>query len=151
MGELDELDSAILGELQQNARLSNRELADRLQVAPSTALVRVRSLRERGYITGYHAAVDLAKVGRGLQAMLSVQVRPLNRAVIEGFQTWALGLPEVLSVYVVAGDDDFLVHVAVADVDSLHAFLMDNFSQRREIIRFRSAIIYQHTQRRQLR
>ena len=71
--------------------------------------------------------------------------------MIEGLRTWALGLPEVLSVYVVAGDDDFLVHVAVADVDSLHAFLMDDFSQRREITRSRSAIVHQHAQRRQLR
>jgi len=78
--------------------------------------------------------------------MLSVQVRPLSRSVIDRFKKWALALPEVLSVYVVAGDDDFLVHVASADIESLHAFLIDNFSQRREIVRFRSAIIYQHAQ-----
>jgi DNA-binding Lrp family transcriptional regulator len=78
-------------------------------------------------------------------ALLAVQVRPLSRAVIEDFKAYVAGLPEVLSVFVVAGGDDFLVHVAVQDIDRLHAFLMDRFSQRREIVGFRSSVIYQHT------
>jgi DNA-binding Lrp family transcriptional regulator len=80
-----------------------------------------------------------------VQAFLHVQIRPLSRQVIEGFKAYASGLPEVLSVFVVAGGDDFLVHVAVPGVDSLHAFLMDKFSKRREIVSFRSSVIYQHT------
>ncbi|MGC9666490.1 Lrp/AsnC family transcriptional regulator [Planosporangium sp. 12N6] len=142
---MDELDSAIIRHLQQDARQTNRELARRLGVAPSTCLERVRALRERGVITGYRATVSLPALNRRVQALLSVQVRPLSREVIEGFKAYVTGLPEVLSVFVVAGGDDFLVHVAVQDVDSLHAFLMDRFSKRREIVNFRSSVIYQHT------
>ena len=76
-----------------------------------------------------------------------MQVRPLSRTVIEGFKAYAMSLPEVLSVFVVAGGDDFHVHVGVPDVDSLHAFLMDKFSGRREITGFRSSVIYQHTRK----
>jgi DNA-binding Lrp family transcriptional regulator len=142
---VDKLDAAIVRELQTDARQTNRELAAKLGIAPSTCLERVRALRQRGVITGYHASVDLAALNRKVQALLAVQVRPLSRAVIEDFKAYVAGLPEVLSVFVVAGGDDFLVHVAVQDIDRLHAFLMDRFSQRREIVGFRSSVIYQHT------
>ncbi|MEV6350113.1 Lrp/AsnC family transcriptional regulator [Actinoplanes sp. NPDC051851] len=144
---MDELDTAIIQRLQADARQTNRELAAAIGVAPSTCLERVRSLRDRGVITGYHADVDLAALNRGVQALLHVQVRPLSRTVIESFKKYAMGLPEVLSVFVVTGGDDFLVHVAVPSVDGLHAFLMDKFSGRREIVGFRSSVIYQHTRK----
>jgi DNA-binding Lrp family transcriptional regulator len=95
-------------------------------------------------ISGYHAEISLAALNRHVQALLHVQVRPLSREVIEGFKQYVTALPEVLSVFVVAGGDDFLVHVAVPSVDALHGFLMDKFSKRREIVGFRSSIIYQH-------
>jgi DNA-binding Lrp family transcriptional regulator len=144
---VDELDSAIVEHLQADARQTNRELARAVGIAPSTCLERVRALRDRGVITGYHAEISLAALNRGVQALLHVQVRPLNRTVIEGFKAYAMGLPEVLSVFVVAGGDDFLVHVAVPSVDGLHAFLMDKFSGRREIAGFRSSVIYQHARK----
>jgi DNA-binding Lrp family transcriptional regulator len=142
---MDRLDAAIVRELQVDARQTNRELAAKLGIAPSTCLERVRALRSRGVITGYHAAIDLGALNRHVQALLAVQVRPLARDVIEGFKAYVAGLPEVLSVFVVAGGDDFLVHVAVQDIDHLHAFLMDRFTDRREIVGFRSSVIYQHT------
>lgn len=141
---MDELDSAIVRHLQGNARQTNRDLARAVGVAPSTCLERVRLLRERGVITGYHAEVSMAALNRHVQAFLHVQLRPLSRPVIEGFKSYVTTLPEVVSVFVVAGGDDFLVHVAVPSVDSLHAFLMDKFSKRREIVAFRSSVIYQH-------
>jgi len=141
---MDEHDSAIVRELQRNARLSNRELAARLGIAPSTCLLRTRALVDRGVISGFHAHVDLARTGRGVQAMLAVQVRPLSRPVIENFKAFALALPEVLSVFVLAGGDDFLIHVAVTDMNALHALLMDQFSTRKEVIGFRTSVIFQH-------
>ena len=145
---MDELDSAIIRHLQTNARQTNRDLARAVGVAPSTCLERVRVLRDRGVITGYHAEIDLAALNRHVQALLHVQIRPLSRTVIEGFKAYATALPEVLSVFVLAGGDDFLVHVAVPSVDGLHSFLMDKFSRRREIVGFRSSVIYQHAQNR---
>jgi DNA-binding Lrp family transcriptional regulator len=147
MPVVDELDTAIARHLQANARQTNRELARAVGIAPSTCLERVRALRERGVIAGYHADISLAALNRGVQALLHVQVRPLSRTVIDSFKKYAMGLPEVLSVFVVAGGDDFLVHVAVPDVDGLHAFLMDKFSGRREIVGFRSSVIYQHARK----
>ena len=145
---MDEVDSAIVRELQRDARQTNRDLARAVGIAPSTCLERVRLLRDRGVLIGYHAGVSLAALNRHVQAFLHVQVRPMSRDVIEGFKAYAAGLPEVLSVFVVAGGDDFLVHVAVPSIDALHAFLMDKFTGRREIVGFRSSVIYQHSQNR---
>jgi DNA-binding Lrp family transcriptional regulator len=141
---MDELDSAILGHLQRDARQTNRELAAAVGIAPSTCLERVRALRANGVLTGFHAGVNLAALNRRVQALISVQVRPLNREVIEGFKSYAASLPEVLSVYVVAGRDDLLLHIAVPDIEAAHGFLMDRLSGRREVIGFHSSVIYQH-------
>ncbi len=140
---MDELDSEIIRLLQTDARQSNRELARTLGVAPSTCLERVRALTRRGVIRGYHAEINPAALNRGVQAMVSVQVRPLSRAVIDTFKSSASAMPEVLSVFVLGGGDDFLLHVAVQDLDHLHAFLLDRLSKRREIAGFRTSVIFQ--------
>ncbi|MBW8483780.1 Lrp/AsnC family transcriptional regulator [Actinomadura parmotrematis] len=147
---MDELDSAIVRHLQRDARQTNRDLARALGIAPSTCLERVRALRARGVITGYHAAVDPAALNRHVQALVHFQIRPLSRPVIEGFKSYAAGLPEVVTVYVVTGGDDMIVHVAVPGVDHLHGFLMDKFTGRREVVGFRTSVIYQHAHNRVL-
>ena len=144
---MDELDSAILRELQADARLTNRELAGRLGLAPSSCLVRTRALREQGILKGFHAEVDLAKIGRGVQALIAFTIRPLSRDVIRDFETFALRQPEVLAVFRLGGSDDFLVHVATATIADMHALMVDHFSARKEVIGFRTSIIYNHLQR----
>jgi DNA-binding Lrp family transcriptional regulator len=140
---MDELDAEITRLLQSDARQSNRELARRLGVAPSTCLERVRALTRRGVLRGYHAEVDLKALNRAVQALIAVQVRPLKRSVIDDFKDSVSQLPEVMTVFVLAGGDDFLLHVAVQDLDHLHAFLLDRLSKRGEIIGFRTSVIYQ--------
>ncbi|MEB3370848.1 Lrp/AsnC family transcriptional regulator [Saccharopolyspora mangrovi] len=140
---MDELNSAIIEQLQTDARQSNRELARTLGIAPSTCLERVRSLTRRGVIRGYHADIDLAALNRGVQALVAVQVRPLSRAVIDDFKDSVGRMEEVVTVFVLAGGDDFILHVAVQDLDRLHSFVVDRLSKRREIVSFRTSVIYQ--------
>ncbi|KAA0931862.1 MULTISPECIES: Lrp/AsnC family transcriptional regulator [Streptomyces] len=141
---MDELDTAIVRHLQADGRLSNRALAEKLGIAPSTCLERTRLLRSRGVIRGYRAEVDLRALNRSVQAMVFTQVRPLRRDVVAAFEQSVTRLPEVVSVYTMAGSDDFLVHVTAQDIDHLHAFLLDQFTDRREIVGFRTSIIFQH-------
>ncbi|MFJ4784989.1 Lrp/AsnC family transcriptional regulator [Streptomyces sp. NPDC088794] len=141
---MDELDTAILRHLQEDARQPNRAIAEKVGIAPSTCLERIRLLRQRGVIRGYRAQVGLSALNRGVQAMVAATVRPLSREVVAAFEQSVSRLPEVLSVYTMAGNDDFLVHVAVQDIEHLHAFLLDRFTNRREILSFRTMIIYQH-------
>lgn len=147
MAPLDELDTAILRELQNDARQSNRAIADAVHVAPSTSLERIRSLRERGVVLGYHAAVDLDELGRGVQALIAVRIRPPSRANIEAFRDWAAGLPETMGVFVVSGEEDFLVHVAVPDTEALYAFVIDKLTERTEVADVRTSVVYAHLQR----
>jgi DNA-binding Lrp family transcriptional regulator len=119
-------------------------LAAAVNVAPSTCLERVRGLRERGVITGYRAEIDLASVGRPVQAMISARIRPPNRRVIEGFRQFVCQLPEVLSVFVCSGHDDFLIHVAVRDVDHLNALVIDRLTERPELVDVRTSIVFEH-------
>lgn len=83
---LSELDTAILRELQNNARRTNRAIAETVHVAASTSLERIRSLRERGVIRGYHAEADLAALGREVQALIAIRIRPPSRENIEAFR-----------------------------------------------------------------
>ncbi|GAA1938216.1 Lrp/AsnC family transcriptional regulator [Kitasatospora viridis] len=141
---MDELDSTLVRLLQRDGRRSNRDLAQELGIAPSTCLERVRSLRERGVLLGFHAEVDLPSLGRGLQAMIAVRVRPPTRAVIERFQRFVLAMPEVLSVFALTGTDDFLLHVAVRDMDHLHAVVLDKLTERQELADVRTSVVYRH-------
>jgi DNA-binding Lrp family transcriptional regulator len=144
MAILDELDKAILRELQADARRTNRDIAAAVGVSPTTALDRTRSLRERGVIRGAVLDVDLAAIGRPVQAMIAVRIRPPSRRNIEAFRNWVSGLPETIGVFVTSGTEDFLIHVAVQGNDSLYAFVIDRLTERPEVADVRTSVVYEH-------
>lgn len=141
---LDELDTAIIRELQADARRTNRDVAAAVGVSPTTALDRTRSLRDRGVIRGAILDVDLASLGRPVQALIAVRIRPPSRRVIEAFRQWAAALPDTLGVFVTSGTEDFLIHVAVPDNDALYALVIDRFTERAEIADVRTSVVYEH-------
>jgi DNA-binding Lrp family transcriptional regulator len=145
--ELDATDLAILRELQDDARQTNRELAGAVHVSPSTSSERVRALRETGVIRGYHADIALEALGRDVQALTAVTIRPPTRKNIEGFRNWASRLPEVVALFVVSGGDDFLMHLALPDTDALYAFVIDRLTERPEIADVRTSVVYEHIRR----
>lgn len=144
---MDELDSALLGALQADGRRSNRELAAELGIAPSTSLERVRTLRRRGVVTGVHAAVDLTAIGRPVQAMVTVRLRPQSRSVIHGFRDFVAALPETLQVFITTGSEDVLVHVAVPSTEALQEFVLDALTQRKEVAGVRTEVVFDHVRR----
>ena len=141
---MDELDSALVGALQADGRRSNRELAAELGVAPSTALERVRALRARGVLTGTHATVHLASIGRPVEAMVTVRLRPQSRAVIHGFRDFVASLPETVQLFITTGPEDVLVHVAVSSTDALQTFVLDSLTKRKEVAGVRTEVIFEH-------
>jgi DNA-binding Lrp family transcriptional regulator len=112
---LDPVDWRILRQLQDDASVTNKELAARVGLPTSSCHERVRRLRTIGVITAVRAVVDPAAVGRGLHAFIAIQLRPHRRELVESFTTAVLALPETLALYNVSGPEDFFVHVAVAD------------------------------------
>ncbi|AGL14858.1 AsnC family transcriptional regulator [Actinoplanes sp. N902-109] len=141
---MDELDTAILRELQQDARRTNRDIAAAVGVSPTTALDRTRALRDRGIIRGAALQLDLAAIGRPVQALIAVRIRPPSRRNIEAFRNWAAGLPDTLGVFVTSGTEDFLLHVAVPDNDSLYAFVIDRLTEHAHVADVRTAVVYEH-------
>jgi DNA-binding Lrp family transcriptional regulator len=139
---MDELDASIVRLLQSDARLSNRELARQLGVAPSTALERVRSLTRRGVIRGYGADVDLKALGRNAEALVSVQLGRHQRSIYESFRETVGSWPEVVTLFVVSGGSDVVLHVAVRDTEELHAFLVDRLATRTEVARFQTSMVF---------
>src|SRR5215213_5388110 len=147
MTELDALDRALVRALQDDARQTNRDLAAAVHAAPSTSSERVRALRATGVIRGYHADVALEALGRRVQALIAVRVRPPSRENIEAFRDWAAALPELIGVYVVSGERDFLLHVGVKDTDALYAFVIDRLTERAEVADVNTSVVYEHIRR----
>jgi DNA-binding Lrp family transcriptional regulator len=143
---LDAVDRQLLALLTANGRLANNALANRLGIAPSTCSARIRRLQDTGVIRGYHAEVDLGAVGRPLQAMVAVRLQAGARGHIAQFQRYLAGLPDVLNVYFLAGEDDFHVHVAVSDPDTLRAFVVDHLSAASEVALTQTSLIFEHVE-----
>ena len=141
---LDQIDHGILAALQNNARLSNKELAAQVGLAPSSCLERVRKLEREGVLAGYHADVSREALGIALQAMLYVELGQHTRAVFSDFVTHLRGLREVIAIYNVAGRWDFLVHVGVPSTDHLRNFALDALTARPEVSRIETSLIFAH-------
>jgi DNA-binding Lrp family transcriptional regulator len=139
-GELDAIDRALLLELQNDARQTNKALADKVGVAPSTCLERVRELRARGVITGFKATVEPAAVGRPMEAIMSIQQASAQRQATENLLEHASALPETVRVMALTGTTDFIVHVAVRDMDHLRD-LVWSLIERREVGRIQSSLV----------
>ncbi|MGV9855143.1 Lrp/AsnC family transcriptional regulator [Streptomyces sp. NPDC003442] len=140
---LDPVDLQILRLLQNDARTTYRDLAAQVGVAPSTCLDRVARLRRSGVILGHALRLDPAKLGRGLEALLSVQLRPHRRELVGPFVERIRALPESRALFHLAGPDDYLVHVAVADTADLQRLVLDEFTSRREVARVETRLIFQ--------
>ncbi len=141
---LDRIDSEILALLQNNARISNKEIALKVGLAASTCLVRVRVLQSAGVITGFHAEIDPASLGVGIQAMIAVRLRRHFKPDVVAFRRHALHLPEVVQLYHVAGPIDFLVHVWARNSDHLRDLAMTAFTSREEVSHIETELIFEH-------
>jgi DNA-binding Lrp family transcriptional regulator len=141
---LDQIDHAILRLLAADGRLPNLALASAVGIAPSTCLGRVRALRESGVIRGYHADIDLTRVGLPIQAIIAVRMQAHHREQIQAFVTVAPHLPGVVEVFHVAGGTDYLLHVAATDTTALHDFILEYFAASPAIQHAETSLVFRH-------
>ncbi|MEZ4239009.1 MAG: Lrp/AsnC family transcriptional regulator [Myxococcota bacterium] len=144
---LDRIDRALLAALQKDARASNKELAAKVGLAPSSTLGRVRRLVAEGVLLGAHADVLPAALGIGLQAMVVVRLDHHKDNTFDTFARHLETVPGVVASYHVGGVDDFLVHVAVRDADHLRDLLAQHVTSRPEVGRVRTEIVFEHHRR----
>ncbi|NGN69052.1 Lrp/AsnC family transcriptional regulator [Streptomyces sp. A7024] len=119
---MDRIDRRILRELQQNGRLSNAELAERVRLTPSPCLRRVRQLERDEVIRGYRALLDGAAVDRGFQVFVTVVLAREDRATVAAFEDIVASRPEVVEAHRLFGEPDFLLRVAVRDLPAYERF-----------------------------
>ena len=141
---LDPIDLELLSLLRADGRMPNNALAERVGIAPSTCLTRVRRLREIGAIRGFHADVDPAWIGRPIQAMIAVRIRSDARDAIGKFAGSRACIPPLRSVYFVSGSYDFLLHGGAADVEDLRAVITERLSGTRLIAGTETYLIFEH-------
>jgi DNA-binding Lrp family transcriptional regulator len=139
--EFDSVTRALLSELQKDARQPNKTLAEKIGVAPSTCLERVRELQARGVIQGFRAVVEPASVGRPMEAILSIQQRAAQREAVESLLDDCAARPETVRVMALTGTTDFIVHVAVRDMNHLRD-LVWSLIERREVARVQSSLVF---------
>jgi len=141
---VDETDHRILEVLAVEARIPNNALAERVGIAPSTCLGRVRALVAGGVIRGFYADIDPAAVGHPLQAIIGVRLQVDARSVIHSFAKRLEGMTEVRNVFFVAGGQDFFVHVVAQDTAGLRQFVVVNLSGSPEVASTETNVILEH-------
>lgn len=142
--KLDRIDFEILRIIQQDARISNKELAEANSISPSTCLERVRRMRNAGVIEGYRADVKPEVLGIAVQAMISIRLRQDTKIDFELLIKEISEAEEVANVYLLGGSIDFLIHVAVRDVEHLRSVVVDNFTARYEVAHVETAVIFEY-------
>ena len=136
---LDAIDIRILYELQQDGGLSNVELARRVNLSPSPCLMRVRALEKEGVIRQYVALADPQALGLGLNVFISISLKEQSKAALADFESRIAEHDEVMECYLMTGDSDYLIRVAVANMAALERFILDQLTPIPGVEKIRSS------------
>jgi Lrp/AsnC family transcriptional regulator, leucine-responsive regulatory protein len=122
--DLDPIDCRIVDALQEDGRLTNLELADRIGLSPSPCLRRVKRLERDGYISGYRAVLQRNRLGLGLTVFVGIKIGGHANVEAETFQETVIAMPEVVACHLVSGEADYLLEVVVPDLERYQQFLV---------------------------
>ncbi len=139
MISLDAIDRRILERLQHDGRLSNADLAEQVGLSSSPCWRRVKALEEAGVIKGYAAQVDAKSVGLSVNVFMSVSLTTQTEKALKDFERAAAERPEVMECYLMTGDADYLIRVAVPDMAALERFILEQLSPMKEVEKIRSS------------
>ena len=122
--EFDATDLRILTQLQQDSSLTNIELAKRVHLSPSPCLTRVKALEANGVIERYVALVNPKQLGLNLSVFISISLKEQSKSALAEFEQRIAEHEEVMECYLMTGDSDYLIRVAVADITALEKFIL---------------------------
>ncbi|MDD5336075.1 MAG: Lrp/AsnC family transcriptional regulator [Rhodoferax sp.] len=137
--KLSTKDIRILSELQADGALTNVDLARRVHLSPSPCLARVKALEASGVIARYVALLDPVKLGLGLNVFISISLTAQNKASLSEFERRIAEHDEVMECYLMTGDSDYLIRVAVADIAALEKFIIEQLTPIPGIEKIRSS------------
>jgi Lrp/AsnC family transcriptional regulator, leucine-responsive regulatory protein len=136
---LDAIDIRILAALQENAKLSNVELASRVHLSPSPCLSRVRKLEHAGVISRYVTLLSPLALGLGVSVFIQIRLEKQVERALEQFEAAMHSHPEVMECYLMTGDSDYLLRVVVADIPALEKFIVEQLSKTPGVANIRSS------------
>jgi DNA-binding Lrp family transcriptional regulator len=136
---LDETDWRILAALQDDARLTNADLAEKVFLSPSPCLRRVRDLEQAGLIKRYVTLLDPIKLGLTVSVFIQVSLEKQMRGALDIFENSVLSRDEVMECYLMTGDADYLLRVVVSDMQSLERFIVDYLAKIPGVSNIRSS------------
>jgi Lrp/AsnC family leucine-responsive transcriptional regulator len=136
---IDSTDLRILTELQNDSSLTNIELARRVHLSPSPCLTRVKSLETAGVITRYVALVNPKQLGLTLSVFISISLKEQSKSALAEFEERIAEHDEVMECYLMTGDSDYLIRVAVTDISALEKFILDQLAPISGIEKIRSS------------
>ena len=136
---LDATDLRILTELQHDCSLTNIELAKRVHLSPSPCLTRVKALEAKGVIDRYVALVNPKQLGLNLSVFISISLKEQSKSALAEFEQRIAEHDEVMECYLMTGDSDYLIRVAVADITALEKFILEQLSPIPGIEKIRSS------------
>lgn len=125
---INSVDLRILNELQKDGSLSNLELARRVHLSPSPCLARVKALEASGIIDRYVALVSAAALGLGLNVFINISLKTQSKQALADFEQRIAEHDEVMECYLMTGDSDYLIRVAVTDMAALERFILDQLT-----------------------
>ena len=137
--KLDTIDIRILNELQNDSSHSNVELAKRVHLSPSPCLMRVKALKDKGVIRHYVALAEPKALGLGLNVFISISLKEQSKESLAAFEKRISEHDEVMECYLMTGDSDYLIRVAVADMDALEKFILEQLTPIAGIEKIRSS------------
>ena len=114
---MDRIDRSILTELQDNARISNVNLANLVGLSPSACLRRVSLLEKKGVIDGYHANLNAAKMGHDVLVLMNITLHGQSSEMMAEFELAVAKIPQVLACFLIAGENDYILRVTARDVN----------------------------------
>tara|TARA_R110000868_G_scaffold144960_4_gene364538 strand:+ start:57526 stop:57993 length:468 start_codon:yes stop_codon:yes gene_type:complete len=127
---MDRIDKQILEQLQQNSKINNQELAEKVSLSPSPCLRRVKQLEEEGYINRYVALLSPEKIGLDLTISIAVELSSHDPKIMKGFENKIKTLPEIVQCHLIAGQDqDYILKVVVPSLNKYQTFLLDKLTQ----------------------
>ncbi len=136
---LDTLDLRILAELQQDGSLTNVELARRVHLSPSPCLARVKALEAAGVIERYVALANAKALGLGLNVFINISLKEQSKDKLAAFEQRIAEHDEVMECYLMTGDSDYLIRVAVPDIAALEKFILEQLTPIPGIEKIRSS------------
>ena len=142
---IDNFDRHILNILQQDGRISNQDLADKIGLSASPCLRRVRALEESGIITAYHALLDAKKLGLSLMALVYISMEKHTPERFERFEAEIQALPEVLECLLITGQEaDYQLKVIVKDMDAFQELLLNRITRIQGVTGVHSSFVLRH-------